>query len=162
MTAGSLRGLARVFENVASASLIVMMLVTVLDVLLRNFSDRPMTGAVEIVRITMAYLVFMAIPQTFLKREHVQVDVLDHLVSRQWVLRLNVIGEIGSLVLLAVMLWVMWGEAVDSHELGDVTSDLMVPLIVLWVPMLVGAACAIGTVMLLMIEDLKQLAQEGS
>lgn len=160
MTTGWLRALARLFENVASASLIVMMLVTVVDVLLRNFSDRPMTGAVEMVRITMAYLVFMAVPQTFLRREHVEVDVIDHLVSRSWLLRLKVVGEVGGLVLLAVMLWVMWGETVDSHELGDVTSDLMVPLTVLWAPMLAGCACAIGTVVLLMVEDLTELRRE--
>lgn len=161
MTARPLRVVARQLENVACVSLVAMMLVTVVDVLLRNFTDRPMTGAVELVRITMAYLVFTAVPQTFLRREHVVVDVVDHLVRRRWLVRLDLAGDLAGLALLAVMLWVMWGEAVDAHAFGDVTSDLMVPITVLFAPMLVGSACAIGTILLLMVEDLKRLRGAG-
>lgn len=148
-------------EHVASAALIVMMLVTMADVLMRNIYNRPITGSVELVRIAMAYLVFMAFPQTFLRGHHVRIDVIDHLVGRRAVRRLDLLGELAALGLLAVTLWVMWHEAVDAHQMGDVTSDLMIPLSVLWAPMLLGTACSMVSVVLLIVTAFKPLPEPG-
>jgi TRAP-type transport system small permease protein len=153
--------LARWLESAAGVALVIMMMITVVDVLLRNVYNKPIAGAIELVKIMMAYLVFLAVPETFLSRKHIQVDVVDHLVGRRSLLWLEILGELCGLVLLAVMLVVMWGEAMDAHEMGDVTSDLMVPLTVLWAPMLVGAACSLAAVIALIVADLRQLSHAG-
>jgi len=51
---------------------------------------------------------------------------------------LDLAGAIVSLVVLAVMLWQMVPLARTMHEFGDVTSDLSLPKIWYWVPVLLG------------------------
>ena len=149
--------LAGWLETGAGMALIVMMMITVVDVFLRNVFNHPISGAIELVKIMMAYLVFLAVPQTFLSRKHVQVDVVDHLVGPRTLLGLEILGELCGLGLLAVMLVMMWGEARDAHEMGDITSDLMIPVTVLWAPMLVGAACSLAALVSLILADLRTL-----
>ncbi len=146
-------------EGISSSALIIMMLITVVDVFMRNAYNQPIVGAIELVKIVMAYLVSLAIPQTFFHRRHVQVDVIDHLVGERPLLWMEMLGEVCGLGLLAVMLWVMWGEAWDAHELGDVTSDLMIPLAVLWIPLLVGTVCSLMAVTTLIWSDARKLLQ---
>lgn len=154
--------LAKTLEHVASAALVVMMMVTVVDVLMRNAMNRPITGAIEMVQIAMIYLVSLAIPQTFLARHHVQVDVIDQMVRKRTLVWLDLLGEICGVALLGVMLWVMVHEARDAHDLGDTTADLFIPVIVLWAPLVIGTACSVAAVLLLLVDDLRQLrSREG-
>lgn len=85
--------------------------------------------------------------------------MIDHLVGERPLLWMEMLGEVCGLGLLAVMLWVMWGEAWDAHELGDVTSDLMIPLAVLWIPLLVGTVCSLMAVTTLIWSDARKLLQ---
>lgn len=153
---GALR-VIRWLEGAAASALLIMMAVTVTDVLMRNAFNRPIAGVIELVKILMAYLVFLAIPQTFLDRRHVQVDVVDHLVGPRPLLWMDILSEACGFALLAVMLAVMWSEAHDAHQMGDVTSDLVVPVTVLWGPLLIGTACSLLAVAILMWTDLRQL-----
>jgi len=161
---GILPGASRVIgwlEGISSSALIAMMLITVVDVFMRNAHNQPIGGVIELVKILMAYVVSLAIPQTFLHRRHVQVDVIDHLVGERPLLWMEMLGEVCGLALLAVMLWVMWGEARDAHELGDVTSDLTIPLTVLWAPLLIGTICSLLAVLALIWSDLGKLFRTG-
>lgn len=156
LSPGALR-LIEWLEGAAALALVIMMAVTVVDVLMRNAFNRPIAGVIELVKILMAYLVFLAIPQAFLHRRHVQVDVIDHLVGPRPLLWTEVLGEACGIALLAVMLAVMWGETGDAHEMGDVTSDLMVPITVIWVPLLAGTLCSLLAVLTLMWSDVQRL-----
>jgi hypothetical protein len=42
--------------------------------------------------------------------------------------------------MLAVVVWQSWIAAQDSVALGDVTSDLSLPKILYWIPVLAGLA----------------------
>lgn len=148
--------LSRWLANGAALSLIVMLLVTVCDVLMRNLLNRPILGATEIVQLTLVYVVFLGIPETFLERSHVTVDVVDHLFGPRVIYWLNLLSGLVTFAVLMVMLWMMWVNAEDAYELGDTTSDLTIPLSVFWAPMLVGGACSIVAVLLLIRRDLRQ------
>jgi TRAP-type C4-dicarboxylate transport system permease small subunit len=160
-----LEGTARVtawLANVAGLSLGVMMLASVADVILRNLFNRPIFGTVEIVRITLVYVVFLGIPETFRRGSHVTVDVTDHLLGPRLLGWLGLAGEVAGLVLLCVMIWPMWSNAVDAYEFGDTTADLMIPIAVFWAPILVGTACSIAAMLLLVLRDARRLvAAEG-
>ena len=155
MTAPLADRLPRLLANVAAAALIVMLAVTVCDVLLRNLFNRPILGTTEIVQLTLVYVVFLGIPETFLRRSHVTVDVADHLFRASTIRRFDLIGEVAALVLMVVMLWTMWNNARDAYEMGDTTSDLAIPLSLFWGPMLLGGACSILALLLLTVRDLR-------
>lgn len=114
-----------------------MMLVTVGDVVLRHLFARPIHGVIEIVELFLTGAFFLALPAAFLREDHIVVDIVDHKYPHAvvWLKRL-------SAGLAVVMLIVMAYQGVlvarDMMLFGDVTSDLSIPKIWYWVPVLVG------------------------
>ena len=129
---------ARLFGYLAAFFLTATMMLTVADVFLRTFFSYPIRGVLELVELGLACTIFLALPAVFLRDEHLVVDVIDHLAKKSVVRLLDLAGAIVSLVVLAVMLWQMVPLARTMHEFGDVTSDLSLPKIWYWVPVLLG------------------------
>lgn len=129
---------ARLFGYLAAFFLTATMMVTVADVFLRTFFGYPVRGVLELVELGLACTIFLALPAVFLRDEHLVVDVIDHLAKKSVVRLLDLAGAIVSLVVLAVMLWQMVPLARTMHEFGDVTSDLSLPKIWYWIPVLLG------------------------
>lgn len=147
--------LSRWLTNGAALSLIVMMGITVCDVTRRNLLDEPILGATEIVQLALVYVVFLSLPETFLRRSHVTVDVADHLFGPRVVHWLNLLSGIASFALLVVMVWTMGATAHDAYEMGDTTSDLAIPLTVFWAPLLVGGSCSVLALLVRIGRDLR-------
>jgi TRAP-type C4-dicarboxylate transport system permease small subunit len=124
-----------------------MMLVTVADVLLRAMANRPIRGTFEIVELLLACGFFLALPAVFLRDEHILVDIIDGVVPRAVPLLKRISAALGVLV-LGVMAWQGWISARDSVLFNDVTSDLSLPRLWYWIPVLAGmaGACIAGVV----------------
>ncbi len=137
---------AKVFGTLAAIFLAAMMLLTVADVLLRWLLNYPIHGMLELVELGLACTIFLALPAVFLRDEHLVVDIIDHLAKPRVVRLLDLFGALCSLGTLAVMLWQMVPLARTMHEFGDVTSDLSIPKIFYWIPVLLGiGASALAT-----------------
>ena len=95
--------LSRWLSNGAAVALVAMLGITIADVALRNLFNQPILGTTEIVQMTLVYVVFLGIPETFLKRSHVTVDIADHLLSRRTIRWFDLIGSVAALALLSVM-----------------------------------------------------------
>ena len=121
----------------ASIALAAMMLVTVADVLLRAAANLPIRGTLEIVELLLACTFFLALPASFLRDEHIVVDIVDAWAPRRVALLRRIAGVLG-VVLMALMAWQGWIAARDSLAFNDVTSDLALPRIWYWVPVLAG------------------------
>jgi TRAP-type C4-dicarboxylate transport system permease small subunit len=121
-----------------------MMLLTVADVVLRAFFSYPIRGMLELIELGLACTIFFALPAVFLRDEHLVVDVIDHLAPRTLVRALDFMGAVVSLVVLAVMAAQMVPLARAMYEFGDVTSDLSIPKLWYWVPVLFGVVASAG------------------
>jgi len=138
---------ASVFGCLAAFFLAAMMLLTVADVALRTFFSYPIRGMLELVELGLACTIFFALPAVFLRDEHLVVDVIDHFVRPAIVRWLDLAGAVISLGVLAVMAWRMWPLMRTMVEFGDVTSDLSIPRLYYWIPVLGGViASAAATV----------------
>jgi TRAP-type C4-dicarboxylate transport system permease small subunit len=138
--------IARFLGYAAATFLAAMMLLTVADVALRSFFSLPIQGMLELVELGLACTIFIALPAVFLRDEHLVVDVVDHILKPAAVRVLDLIGAIVSLGVLVVMAWQMVPLARTMHEFGDVTSDLSMPKLWYWIPVLFGiAASALAT-----------------
>jgi len=115
-----------------------MMLITVADVALRAVFNLPIRGTLEIVELLLAASFFLALPATFLRDEHIVVDMIDRKVGKTGVDLLKRISALISVVLLSILAWQGWIAAKDTLEFNDVTSDLSIPKIYYWVPILAG------------------------
>jgi TRAP-type C4-dicarboxylate transport system permease small subunit len=121
----------------ASIALAAMMLVTVADVVLRAAANLPIRGTLEIVELLLACTFFLALPASFLRDEHIVVDIVDAWAPRRVALLRRIAGVLG-VVLMALMAWQGWIAARDTLAFNDVTSDLALPRIWYWVPVLAG------------------------
>lgn len=119
-----------------------MMLLTVADVVLRALFHYPIQGMLELVELGLACTIFLALPAVFLREEHLVVDVVDHFVPAPIKRRLELLGALASLAVLAIMLWQMAPLARYMMRFGDVTSDLSIPRIWYWAPVLAGVVCS--------------------
>lgn len=114
-----------------------MVLITVADVLLRAVANRPIRGTFEIVELLLACSFFLALPAVFLREEHIVVDVIDGAFPRA-VPHLRRFSLALAVVLLAAMSWQGWIAARDAVAFNDVTSDLGLPRLWYWIPVLAG------------------------
>ena len=139
---------ARVFGYLAAFFLSAMMLLTVADIVLRTFFSMPIRGMLELIELGLACTIFVALPAVFLRDEHLVVDVIDHVAPAPVVRVLDLAGALVSLALLAVMAWQMLPLARTMHEFGDVTSDLSIPKIYYWVPVLLGVVASAASTLI--------------
>ncbi|MEC7763744.1 MAG: TRAP transporter small permease [Pseudomonadota bacterium] len=120
----------------------------------------PLKGAFEMVQISMIFVIFAALPSLTLAREHVSVDLLTSFVpasvQRILLTLVDLIGT-GVCIFYAVRLWAR-GNYLE--RIGEVTSNLQVPLFpfvffmsVMW------AATAVAFVMMI-IDDLRGLSTQ--
>ena len=128
--------LSRLLGYTAAAFLAAMVLLTVADVMLRTFFGYPIRGMLELIELGLACTIFIALPAVFLREEHLVVDVLKR--SRTF----EMLGAAISFLVLAVMGWHMLPNARSMIEFGDVTSDLSIPRLWYWVPVLFGVVAS--------------------
>lgn len=126
----------------AAACVAGMMLVTVADVVLRSTVNLAMRGTAEVVELLLACSFFLALPATFLRDENIVVDVIDRWVGPGGVSMLKRLASALAVVMLSILAWQGYIAAQDTLVFGDVTSDLSIPKIYYWVPLLVGFAGA--------------------
>ena len=143
--------LVELLRVLAMAALVIMMTVTIVDVTMRLVLNELVLGSVEIVQLALVAAVFLAIPETFLRDEHITVDVIDQAVSARTVERLRSAAALVTTAFLLVLTWRMALPAADTLEIGDLTSDLQLSLFWYWLPILAGGAAAAGTMMLVVL-----------
>jgi TRAP-type C4-dicarboxylate transport system permease small subunit len=120
---------ARWLTRVAALFLIVMMGINVVDVILANFFDAAIFGTYEIVEFTLAAVAFFAIPEAFLKDEHVTIELIDQIVSDRTIHFLKLFGLGVTLVFFILLVYYMIPPAVDFIEFNEVSFDLHIPMI---------------------------------
>jgi len=124
---------------IAAAFLAAMMLLTVADVVLRKVGNNPIHGTFELVELLLVCTFFFALPATFLRDENIVVDMIDGWRPR-WIPLLKRLSSALAAVMLATIAWQSWLQARDAMSFGDVTSDLSLPRILYWAPLVFGIA----------------------
>jgi TRAP-type C4-dicarboxylate transport system permease small subunit len=143
--------LSRALGAIAALFLAAMVLLTVADVLLRALFNYPLRGMLELIELGLACTVFLGLPAVFLRDANLVVDVLDQVARPALVRLLKLLGALLSLGVLAVMAWQMLPLARGMYEFGDVTSDLSIPKIYYWIPVLVGVVASAAATLVLIV-----------
>ena len=108
--------------------LFFMMVLTVLGVCLRYFFNNPLLGLQEITEFMLVVFVFLALPYTQAKGDHIRVDfVLEHLPVKIQRLINPIIRLLSILLLLAVsVMGVLKG--LQMREAHYISSILSIPV----------------------------------
>jgi TRAP-type C4-dicarboxylate transport system permease small subunit len=120
-------GFSSWFNMVASASLVVMMLLTCADVFMRYVFNSPITGTYDLVSLMGAVLASFAMPYTMLKKGHVAVEILIQSLSRGKQLIIETFTHLLGISLFLVLVWQAILLSRDMKAAGEVTPTLLVP-----------------------------------
>jgi TRAP-type transport system small permease protein len=110
----------------ASAILLAMMLLTVVDVVARYAFNRPLRGAFEVTELMLLVLIFAGLPLVSYADEHALMDFIDRLLGlrAQHALRRAVHALCGSFMFL--LAWLTWLKADRIWAYRDSTDVLRI------------------------------------
>jgi len=148
------RAAARFLTRVAAVFLLAMVAVNVIDVGLRSIFNAPIFGTYEIVEFLLAAVAFLAIPEAFLRDQHITIELVDQMAPRRVVDWLRAIGTLTALIFVGLLAWHMVQPALDFIEFNEITMDLQLPLIWKAALILTGIAAAIMAALALFARDL--------
>jgi len=119
----------KMVTGVLSAVLLfVLMVLTVLDVVGRNFLHRPLLGASELTEMLLPYVVFLLLPHISLHHKHITIELIDG-ISGRWLRRVQTIlaGLTGAIV-FSIIAWHLWVFGDRAVSYGDLSPSLGLPL----------------------------------
>ena len=110
----------------ASAILMAMMLLTVVDVVARYVFNRPLAGAFEVTELMLLVLIFAGLPLVTYADEHAVMDFIDRLLSprAQTLLRRGV--QLASAAVMFLLTWLIWLKADRIWAYRDATDVLRI------------------------------------
>lgn len=142
------RGDYRVLALVAAALIAIMIGVTCVDVVGRYLLNAPFRPAYELTQLTLAALVFVALPLTTADGGHVEVDLALHLFPRPAQRFMGRIAGWVSAVALAYFAWRMVRLGLTQIHDGARTADLLLPM---WpLAFLAAASCALSAAIMVL------------
>jgi TRAP-type C4-dicarboxylate transport system permease small subunit len=118
---------SRFISNIAAIILFALVILTCADVIGRYFLNAPVVGAVELVRICMAGIIFFSLPILFFREEHIIVDLIPFFRS-------GILAWILNLVMICISIFIaltiadrISDYAIRAFEDEDVTEYLSIP-----------------------------------
>lgn len=140
-----------VSEGLTSVSALVALVIMVLgvcDVALRYAFNAPITWAFEtLTHLLLPSMFFLALAETYRRREHVFVDLVLQLLSASAQRMLRQIGDAIGAVVLCLIAKGFIGKATEAYASGDVyvIADTDVPVWLTLVTPIVGLTAAVVT-----------------
>ena len=125
------------------ALLMLMTLVLMADISTRRTLNFAILGTIDLTQLAVMLAVFFALPLAFLHDSHVNVDFFTSRLPPRALAALNCAVALLSTALLAAIVWFSLGQARIQFAQGDKSMTLGIPMLVYWVPMLLGTALSV-------------------
>ena len=118
--------ITRCSDCIAGVALILIMLLTSLDVVLR-YLGRPIPGTYDLVVLGGAFVIGFAVPKTSWDRTHVSVDILvDKFPERKGVFAVTT--RVMALAFFSILGWNLTKLGASFVSTGESTMTIAVPL----------------------------------
>jgi TRAP-type C4-dicarboxylate transport system permease small subunit len=139
-------------QAISGAALLFAMLLTVLDVCLRNLLQKPIVGTFEIVGLSGVIIIGFAIPITSWFRSHIYVDFFLQWLSPRGQKAMNISTRLLSIALFILIAWNLFLYAHGLYASGEVTLTRQLP----FYPVAFGlAGCCVIQCLVLIIDIAK-------
>jgi len=123
---------------IAAAALMILMMVTVSDVVLRYLFNHPIRFSYDTVESMLLVFAFNAMPAAFFTRRNVVIDLIDGAVGPRATAVLIRVADVLSVLCLVLLIWAMVVPAEQSYQYADLKMELRLPIYVLWIAALVS------------------------
>ena len=141
---GWLRGLENAFNLIAAASILILMLLAVVQIVGRNLFNMPVPGFIDITEQAMAVFAFMGIAYCQRVGGHIRMELFLGKLSGRAMWIAEFVGVFGIWLLVLALIYGSWFHFYRSWSIGDSTMDIAVPT---WLSMLV-VPVALGLLLL--------------
>lgn len=141
--------LSKALFAVAGAAIVVMMLLTCADIVLRLFR-RPIPGTYELVSFLSAVSVAFAMAHTSVQKGHIAVSVLVQLLPKRLQSLVDSLTTGLSFGLFALISWQSFRYAESLRQSGEVSMTLQLP----FHPFVYGIALSSAVVCLVLLAQL--------
>lgn len=126
-----LRRVAILFAVVAGIALVLMMVQTVVDVVMKNLFGAPIEGNLEIVSVYhMVAIVFLPLALVELKHEHITVDLVVRHFPKGLRRFSDSFGYAVSAVFFGILAYQTWLDAVKAFRIDEILMTSI--LITIW------------------------------
>jgi TRAP-type C4-dicarboxylate transport system permease small subunit len=122
----AVRQVNRVFDVIAGICISFIVLLTVSDVILRQFRH-PIIGTYEVVGLIGALVIGFAMPTTSWAKAHIFVDFFIMSFSQKVQAIFNIATRCAGVGLFAIVTWNMVKVGMDLQRTGEVTPTLQLP-----------------------------------
>ncbi|WP_417769336.1 TRAP transporter small permease [Stappia sp.] len=112
----------------AGALLLALTFITCIDVVARYWFNAPLSGAYELTEMFLATLVFLALPVTTGRGEHVEVDLIDTVAGGAISRMARPVTGLLTAGVLAVFAWRLWEHALRLASDGAISDSLSLPI----------------------------------
>lgn len=136
------------FNVVACVAVIIMMLISTADVVLRQFG-KPIPGAYELVGFLGTIVVSFALGFTSSEKGHIAVELLFKRLPQRVQLGAEALTQLISFLLFGLIAYQAFIYALDIKKSGEVSATLQMPIY----PFIFGMAIGFGLLCLLLIAD---------
>lgn len=113
---------------VVAVTLFFMMLVTFIDVVMREILPGAFPAADELTKLSLGLLVFAALPMVTSRREHVVITLFDPLFGPRGLAWKSALMNLISAVVVGILCWRLVFLAERFGEYGDRTTFIAAPL----------------------------------
>jgi TRAP-type C4-dicarboxylate transport system permease small subunit len=110
----------------ASAILLTMMSLTVVDVVARYVFNRPLRGAFEVTELLLLLLIFAGLPLVSLADEHAVMDFVDRVLGPRARRALVKAVQVLSAAFMFLLAWLTWSKADRIWAYRDATDVLRI------------------------------------
>jgi TRAP-type C4-dicarboxylate transport system permease small subunit len=110
----------------ASAILLAMMLITVVDVVARYVFSRPLRGAFEVTELMLLVLIFAGLPLVSFTDEHAVMDFVDRVLGPRALRGVTGLVHAVSAGFMALLAWLTWRKADRIWAYQDSTDVLRI------------------------------------
>lgn len=148
--------LCRVMSIIAISILLAMMLLTVLDVVLRAFFNRPIIGTVELIEIAMICVGYLGLAWCAMKGMHIKVDLVVSFMPKK---AQAVIDSFCYFLCLGTCLFIArqtYLEGIAIRDMKAITPNLQVPLFPFYWVISFGYVVLTMAILILFTKSLKE------
>ncbi len=148
--------LSRIMNYMAMGVLVLMMLLTVSDVLMRFLFRNPIMGSTELIEVMMALVVFLALAWGAVTREHLKVDLV---ISRLSPKAQAIVDSFTVSMGLGIVAIITWRSFLDSMDVQTSSALLKFPMYPFHWIMSLGFAMLCLAMIPLLIQNVAQVVK---
>ena len=146
--------------NIAGAStLSILMFLTVVDVSLRYFFNRPLRGTFELTELMMVAIVVLGLGYTAATKGHISVDIIVDRFKGRSRLIVDIINLILGIVIFSLIAWQSTVYAFDSLATGEHSDILKVPTFYFKILVPIGSTMLVLELLMQLFKSFKRDAR---